>query len=87
MTWSELGRTMFLPAGEWWEGDNKESLLLNEIIIEKDKVESWNSNNKIGTLQKMLGIHPMLLFWDKIQSNEIAWEKYYDCWFEKWTSI
>ena len=61
---------VFVP-GEWREGDNKEKFLLTEII-EKDEVESWNSNNKIGTPQKMLCIYPMRLSWDKIKSNEIA---------------
>ena len=66
-TWKNY---VFVP-GEWREGDNKEKFLLTEII-EKDEVESWNSNNKIGTPQKTLCIYPMLLSWDKIKSNEIA---------------
>lgn len=41
-------------------GDNKESLLLNKTVTKKDKVESWNSNNNIVMLQKMLCIYPML---------------------------
>lgn len=43
-------------------------------------------NNNLGNPKK-LGIYSMLLSWDRIQLNEIAWEKYYDWWFEKWPSI